>query len=125
VPLTLDTVYTLAASFIESCPSTNPALPVKAFPAVSFGSHPKPGETVSVTFKSTVDASTPLYAVFFTGLSQVAVAIKDGKVTIPSDLRGTVYAVISTSDGHATDLTIIAGPAILAIDFNSQGQLVN
>ncbi|KAG5633971.1 hypothetical protein H0H81_004110, partial [Sphagnurus paluster] len=123
VPLTLDTVYTLAASFIESCPSTNPALPVKAFPAVSFGSNPKPGETVAVTFKSTTDASTPLYAVFFTGLSQVAVAVKDGKVTIPSDLRGTVYGVLSTNES-ASDPTIVAGPAILNFPFNSQGQLV-
>ncbi len=34
-PLDFDEVYSLASQFIESCPKTNPALPVKAFPAVS------------------------------------------------------------------------------------------
>ena len=31
-PETLSNVYSLAAPFITSCPSTNPALPVVAFP---------------------------------------------------------------------------------------------
>ncbi|KAK1916349.1 hypothetical protein P3342_004168 [Pyrenophora teres f. teres] len=35
VPLGLNSVYTLAAPFIKSCPSTNPALPVKAFPSLT------------------------------------------------------------------------------------------
>ncbi|KAG5650546.1 hypothetical protein H0H81_011860 [Sphagnurus paluster] len=125
VPLTLDTVYTLAASFIKSCPSTNPALPVKAFPAVSFGDHPKPGSMASVTFTATTDASTQLYAVFFTGLSQLVSPIHDGKTMIPAELRGTVYAVVSTNDTIATDGTIVAGPAIINIDFNAEGNLIN
>ena len=33
VPLTLDEVYTLAAPFIVSCPSSNPTLPVKVSPS--------------------------------------------------------------------------------------------
>ncbi|KAG5637100.1 hypothetical protein H0H81_005783 [Sphagnurus paluster] len=123
VPLTLDTVYTLAASFIKSCPSTNPALPVKAFPAVTFGS-PKPGSESTVTLPSSVDASKPLCAIFFTGLSQVVSPIKDGKTMIPSELRGTVYAVVSTDCTSANDQNIAAGPAILTFPFNSQGNLI-
>lgn len=124
VPLTLNTVYTLAASFITSCPSTNPALPVKAFPAVSFGTNPTPGSTATVSFNSTTDASTPLYAVFFTGLSQIFSPIQNGQTTIPQNLLGTVYAVVCTNDTFANDLNIVAGPAILDFPFNSQGQLV-
>ncbi|KAG5635842.1 hypothetical protein H0H81_009960 [Sphagnurus paluster] len=124
IPLTLNTVYTLAASFITSCPSTNPALPVKAFPAVSFGDKPTPGSTATVTFTSTVEASTPLYAVFFTGLSQIVSPIQNGKAVIPSGLLGTVYAVVSTNDTIANDGNIIAGPAILDFPFNAQGQLI-
>ncbi|KAG5649966.1 hypothetical protein H0H81_001285 [Sphagnurus paluster] len=124
VPLTLNTVYTLAASFITSCPSTNPALPVKAFPAVSFGSNPTPGSTATVSFNSTTDASTPLYAVFFTGLSQIFSPIQNGQTMIPQNLLGTVYAVVCTNDTLASDLNIVAGPAILDFPFNSQGQLV-
>lgn len=36
-PLTFNEVYTLAAGFIVSCPETNAALPVKAFPALTLG----------------------------------------------------------------------------------------
>ncbi|KAG5637044.1 hypothetical protein H0H81_005995 [Sphagnurus paluster] len=121
VPLTLNTVFTLAASFIESCPSTNPALPVKAFPALSFAK-PAPGAASAVSFTSTADASTPLYAVYFTGLSQISSPIKGGKTTIPKGLQGVVYAVISTSDTNANDQNIIAGPAILDFPVGSDGK---
>ncbi|KAG5650436.1 hypothetical protein H0H81_012287, partial [Sphagnurus paluster] len=94
VPLTLDTVYTLAASFITACPSTNPPLPVKAFPALTFDMNPWPGSESTLTFDTTgLESSTPLYAVFFTSLSQIVSPIEDGKVVIPKNLRGVVYAV--------------------------------
>lgn len=35
VPLDFDQVYSLASLFIKSCPESNPALPVKAFPALT------------------------------------------------------------------------------------------
>lgn len=51
-PLTLNEVYSLASSFITSCPATNPALPVKAFPALSLDSSTstpiKAGDTVTL-----------------------------------------------------------------------------
>ncbi|KAF5376287.1 hypothetical protein D9615_008533 [Tricholomella constricta] len=125
VPLTLNAVYTLAASFIESCPSTNPPLPVKAFPALIFAARATPGSLSTITFESSVPASTPLFTVFFTGLSQKVVPIMDGNsVTLPADLVGVVYAVVSTSDTTATDENIIAGPVILNFGFDSNGQLV-
>lgn len=54
VPLTLDEVYTLAAPFIVSCPSTNPTLPVKAFPMLT--SSPTNG---NITAGSTITLLTP------------------------------------------------------------------
>jgi hypothetical protein len=34
-PLTYNEVFSLASGFITSCPESNPALPVKAFPALA------------------------------------------------------------------------------------------
>jgi hypothetical protein len=43
-PLDLDEVYSIAASFITGCPTSNPALPVKAFPALTLNpAAPAPG----------------------------------------------------------------------------------
>ncbi|KAG5643316.1 hypothetical protein DXG03_001200 [Asterophora parasitica] len=123
VPLTLNTVFTLAAAFIESCPSTNPTLPVKAFPALTFAAKAAPGSTSTITFEG-APADTPLFAVFFTGLSQIVVPIQGGSVDIPKDLVGVVYAVVSTNDTVANDENIVAGPAVLDFEFNSNGQLV-
>ena len=54
-PLTLDEVYSLASQFIVSCPSTNVALPVKAFPKLVLDP-----TTTSVTAGSTVTLLTPV-----------------------------------------------------------------
>lgn len=54
VPLTLDEVYTLAAPFIVSCPTSNVKLPVKAFPTLT--SSPKNG---NITAGSTITLLTP------------------------------------------------------------------
>lgn len=123
VPLDLNEVFTLAASFIVSCPSTNPALPVTAFPSLTLGTA-KPGATVSVTFNATTPSTTPMFVAFFTGLSQEFAEIKNGMVTIPADLLGTVYAVVSTNGTMATDETTVAGPAILQFEFDSTGKLI-
>ncbi|KAF8069906.1 ferritin-like domain-containing protein [Lyophyllum atratum] len=125
VPLSLNSVFSLAAPFFESCPSDNPALPVKAFPGLTFAGKAKPGSPSTIAFEATAPSDTPLYAVFFSGLSQTAVPITDSKsITIPKDLIGTVYAVISTSDTKASDDNIIAGPAILHFEYKSNGWLV-
>ncbi|KAH9484918.1 Protein rds1 [Psilocybe cubensis] len=121
IPLSLNEVYTLAANFIVSCPSTNAALPVKAFPALSI-QLTAPGETAAVSAPSAV--SPPTYIVFFSGLDKIFVKIMDGKVSIPKDLAETVYAVATTSDSAATDDTIVAGPAILMYPKDSNNSLM-
>ena len=55
-PLTLDEVYSLASQFIVSCPSSNPALPVKAFPLLSLA----PTTAMPVAVGNTVTLLTPV-----------------------------------------------------------------
>jgi hypothetical protein len=124
VPLGLNEVFSLAAPFITSCPSSNPTLPVKAFPALTIPATAAPGKKVTLTFDKG-NSTGDLFVAFYTGLTQEFAPIaSDNSVTIPQDLIGTVYAVVSTNGTMATDATTIAGPAILAFNFNSQGMLI-
>ncbi|KIY65870.1 hypothetical protein CYLTODRAFT_445070 [Cylindrobasidium torrendii FP15055 ss-10] len=111
VPLTLDDVYSLASAFIVSCPETNPKLPVKAFPAITVTpAAPKAGDEITVAYEGLADGQT---AVFLTGLSPAFASIKDGKVTVPANLTGTVYMVINQGDQQSVnDDTTAAGPAV-------------
>ena len=56
VPLTMDEVYSLASQFIVSCPKSNPALPVKAFPKLVLAA----GTKSPVATGSTVTLQTPV-----------------------------------------------------------------
>ncbi|KDQ20804.1 hypothetical protein BOTBODRAFT_183530 [Botryobasidium botryosum FD-172 SS1] len=121
-PLGLNDVYSLAAPFITSCPSTNPALPVKAFPALNVtggAGSINPGSTISVTFANATTAagSGQLFLAFFSGLSTTFAPYDASKntVTVPAGLAGTVYAVAtSVSNGTVTDDNTLAGPIILS-----------
>jgi len=75
-PLTLDEVYTLAAPFIVSCPSDNPALPVKAFP--SLASAPSNG---NITVGSKITLLTP------------------GSIVKPADGSSQIYGAFITVTG--------------------------
>ncbi|TFK38842.1 ferritin-like domain-containing protein [Crucibulum laeve] len=124
VPLGLNQVFTLAASFITSCPSTNPALPVKAFPTLTLTTAGnKAGSSGTVAYNGSSSASGTAVA-FYTGLSTIFAPIKDGKFTLPEGLMGTVYAVVSSNATSVSDESILAGPAILEINFNSDNTLV-
>ena len=116
VPLSLNDVFSLAAPFIKSCPSSNPTLPVKAFPSLTVPTGSKPGQKVTLIFNKG-NLTGELVVAFYTGLSQeIAPIAEDKSVTIPIDLVGTVYAVVSTNATTASDSTTIAGPAILTFN---------
>ncbi|KDR80400.1 hypothetical protein GALMADRAFT_62556 [Galerina marginata CBS 339.88] len=115
-PLGLNEVFTLAAGFITSCPSSNPALPVKAFPALTI-TGATPGQAASVSAPKAT--ASPTFIAFFNGLDQIFAPVKNGKVTVPTGLQGQVYAVATTSGTLATDNVIVAGPAILFFDIKS------
>ncbi|KAJ7267383.1 ferritin-like domain-containing protein [Mycena rebaudengoi] len=125
VPLGLNQVFTMAAAFITSCPSTNPALPVKAFPTLTVTT-PKiyPGKTISLEYTpaTPVATGTPLFGAFYTGLGVEYAPIKDGAITIPEDLLGQVYLVVTTDSAAVNDANTLAGPAILLLEFDSQGK---
>ncbi|CAA7260707.1 unnamed protein product [Cyclocybe aegerita] len=123
VPLGLNEVYTLAAPFITSCPSTNPPLPVKAFPSLAFTNKPVPGHTTTV--ERTPANAPATYISFFTGLDKIFVPITNGQVLVPEGLSGTVYAVATRSGEETTDDTIIAGPTILLFERDSRGNLID
>jgi len=123
IPLSLNEVFTLAAGYITSCPSTNPNLPVKAYPTLTL-KDAVPGQNAIVQHGST--SADPTFIVFYFGLSQTFVPIDgQGKVAVPANLSEQVYAVATSSGTEATDKTIIAGPAILLFERDAAGKLIN
>ncbi|TDL22936.1 hypothetical protein BD410DRAFT_839259 [Rickenella mellea] len=115
VPLSLNEVFSLAAPFIVSCPSTNPKLPVKAFPVLNVTSSSySAGGPINLAL-DTSGQSGQLFVVFFSGLTQTVVALNGGSATIPSALdgAGTVYIVVTNANATVTDENTVAGPAIL------------
>ncbi|KAJ3785714.1 ferritin-like domain-containing protein [Lentinula aff. detonsa] len=115
-PLGLSTVYTLASQFITSCPSSNPSLPVKAFPALTFA-NASPGQAANVTADGVTTEGQ--YVAFFSGLSTTFVQVQNGQVVVPN--ATSLYAVLTTSNATADDFTITAGVAVLQFPFNSNG----
>lgn len=118
VPLEFSEVYTLAAAFITSCPDSNPSLPVKAFASLTIGDG-QPGDKVSVEYNGSENVNGTAYLAFMMGLMQQIVEIDDGMVTLPANLTGTAYVVVTTNSTMATDDNIVAGPSILTYDFQA------
>ncbi|KAG8862968.1 hypothetical protein FRB96_000388 [Tulasnella sp. 330] len=114
IPLDLDQVFSLAAAFITTCPSTNPAIPVKAFPTLTAGKA-APGSSVELTYKS---GGAGEYLAVFTGLTVTYAPISGGKATLPKGLTGTVYAVVTSSSSAVSDDNTVAGPAIFEFPDN-------
>ncbi|KAJ7598974.1 ferritin-like domain-containing protein [Mycena floridula] len=124
VPLGLNQIYSLVVGFIVECPSTNPALPVKAFPALTVSpAAPHPGDIITVSYPG-MSQDQPLFAVFFSGLDKIFVPVQNGKVEVPKTPRGQIYMVLSSSGTDASDSFIVAGPYIIVITTNSKGQVV-
>jgi hypothetical protein len=125
-PLTPNEVYSLASPFIVSCPSTNPTLPLKAFPklALAPGSGPvKVGSTITLlTPGYTLQAQSgqaTVYAAFIavTGPTFVTATPVSGgfSVVVPKGFAGQSYVVLTGCKDAATDDTIAAGPAIVEV----------
>lgn len=120
-PLSYNEVYTLAAQFITGCPSTNVALPVKAFPILTASSTDASIKTGSIVTLGTkgYKIEGKVYAAFITVTGPIfvdAIAVDDGfTVTIPKDIAGQSYVVLTSCNTAATDDTIVAGPALVEI----------
>lgn len=121
-PLSYNQVYTLAAQFITACPSSNPPLPVKAFPTLTASSKDTPikeGSTVLLATKGHKAEGGQVYGAFITVTGPVFVDAKavDGgyEVVVPKGIAGQSYVVLTNCNTAATDDTIIAGPAIVEV----------
>ncbi|KAI7459966.1 hypothetical protein KC351_g17475 [Hortaea werneckii] len=127
VGLSPNAVYTLASAFITSCPDTNPALPVKPFPALASGATGPvaAGQTVQLKTdgaKLVIGTSTAkLYAAFITAGEPVyadLVEAGDGmtfSITVPQGVAGQSYLVLCNCKERVDDSTIVAGPAIIEV----------
>jgi len=121
-PLSYNEVYTLAAGFITGCPSSNVALPVKAFPSLTASSKDMPikaGSTVTLATKGYKVQGGKVYAAFITILGPVFAEAKEVsggyEVVVPKDTAGQTYVVLTSCNTAATDDTIVAGPAVFEV----------
>ena len=123
-PLDFDEVYTVASPFIVSCPSSNGALPVKAFPSLMMSSMDAvmTGSQVHLMAGSGFNTSTSdVNAAFITVTGPVWAPLKSmghGKftVTVPKGVAGQSYVVLTKGNEQATDDNIVAGPAIVEVN---------
>jgi hypothetical protein len=122
-PLSINSVYTLAAQFIVACPETNPPLPVKAFPTLTAAPQ---DASMAVMTGSTVMLATKgykiegeVYAAFITVTGPVWADLKpvEGgfEVVVPEGIAGQSYVVITSCKEGAGDDYIVAGPAIVEV----------
>ncbi|KAL8293739.1 hypothetical protein RQP46_000440 [Phenoliferia psychrophenolica] len=113
-PLDFDQVYSMASQFITSCPATNPALPVKAFPVLTLATAGAltEGQDITLTYPNQAAG----FAVFLSGLTQTVVPYPaSGVVTIPKGLFGQIYVVITSANATVTDDITVAGPAVVGV----------
>lgn len=123
-PLTFDEVYTLAASFIASCPPANaekPQLPLKAFPPLALGTEGpvKSGDEIELLTPGYVLVGATPYAAFITVTGPIysdLTPMEGGyKTVVPEGVNGQSYVVITGCKKEVTDETITAGPAIVEV----------
>lgn len=110
VPTNFNQTYSLAAPLIVSCPSSNAALPVVAFPALSLSpaTNLQPGQTISVSGEGVQDGQ---YLAVLTAGGQYFSQIQNGQATVPSNTStGRSYFLVTSSNDAVSDDNTIAGP---------------
>ncbi|TFY66460.1 hypothetical protein EVG20_g4628 [Dentipellis fragilis] len=124
-PMDLDQAWTLALSFIQSCPQSNLPLPVRVFnplnittPAASIGT----GKKISLNFTPVNTTSTTYWAAFLQGLETTYIPLQ-GKapysVTIPQSLKGFSFLIIANDTQKiSNDFVTMAGPVVLDLPSN-------
>ncbi|KAG8904793.1 hypothetical protein FRB99_001183 [Tulasnella sp. 403] len=112
-PLGLPQTYSLITPYIASCPSTNPKLPVAAFPRLSLlQSNYTAG--AAVTFNYSIPYAGPTYLALYNGLDMSYFPVSANKTaTLPPNLSGIVYAVLSSVATGLNSTTTLAGPLVL------------
>ncbi|KAF8882249.1 ferritin-like domain-containing protein [Infundibulicybe gibba] len=111
--LTPAQALTLAHSFIESCPSSNPEIHVRSFPPLSLSSNAQPGGMTTLAYKPVTEYKGFTYAAFTSGHETIFVQLDQANknVQVPTSLKGGVFVFITKTNDKVTDDSIIAGPA--------------
>ena len=113
-PMGLNAVFTIASGFITSCPSTNMALPVMAYPSLTLQSGAPTAANATIYLKPETMPSSTIYATFVSGLMilPVSTSMEDGwvKAVVPVGVSGQSYVFLtSDNSGNVTDSSVIAG----------------
>ncbi|KKY20867.1 putative protein rds1 [Phaeomoniella chlamydospora] len=120
-PLSPSPVYTLAASFIASCPDSNAALPFTAFPTLTAvqGTPAAPG----IPFEFSIEGDIPQasYVTWVSGLAVTSEPVTDvsGKnfmAMVPATAMGQTYALLTNANVTTVDdSAVLAGPAVIEV----------
>lgn len=129
-PLSPNAIFTLASGFIESCPTSNAALPFKAFPTLSLSNSSAPlvantVATLNMAPGSTTAVPASAFVTFISGLDIISVpatmsAAGEISATIPPQVSGQSFGLLTSTSLNGTgtifdDSTVIAGPVIMEV----------
>ena len=118
-PLSPNEVFSLASAFIASCPSSNPPLPFKAFPALTTTSTGSMAPGTTITVATTAPLTGTLSAAFLALAGPIFAPIIPTNggftTTIPQGVLGQTYMVVTNSQTNITDANVIAGPLVLEV----------
>lgn len=118
-PMGINATYSIASGFITSCPSTNMALPVAAYPALAYNSGSPTASGAMIDLEPKTMPSGDFFVTFISGLMILPVKptmTYDGMIMamVPEGVEGQSYVFLTSDDsGYVNDTNILAGPAIL------------
>lgn len=114
-PMGINATYSIASAFITSCPSTNMALPVAAYPALTLITGLPTAEACVISLQPKTVPSETFYATFVSGLDIIPVAPQsttngEVMVAVPAMSSGQGYVFLTKDNsGNLTDSNILAG----------------
>jgi hypothetical protein len=120
-PASPTAIFTLAAAFLKSCPSTNTALPFTAFPTLTTMQTGGTAPNATVMFSVGGPVAEPFFLTFVSGLDTISVPGKNanGMLTaeIPAKTQGQTYAFVTkeAARGAIQDSQVLFGPVILEV----------
>ncbi|KAI7968804.1 hypothetical protein EIK77_002800 [Talaromyces pinophilus] len=131
-PLSPNAIFTIASAFITSCPSSNAALPFKAFPSLSVSKGSGSGNlfaansvaTLSVAGGNSTAIPASAFVTFVSGLDIISVPARVSgntvAVTIPPQVSGQSFGLLTSTAINGTgaifdDSKVIAGPVIMEV----------
>ncbi|GLB45118.1 putative ferritin-like domain containing protein [Lyophyllum shimeji] len=119
-PLRPSQVLALMSPYVASCPQASGS-PFTPSPNLTIYSGAR-GSNATFDFNNTsADGNSPLFAVFYQGLSTQFVPLVNHSAIIPENLSGITYAVITNSSTTVSDNTTVAGPAVLNLSVPMNG----